>query len=185
MAAPTTPNDCNQPAVGVEGQRGRWWGSFEVHSSVMKRPEDTRLLADGMLGKLTRYLRMCGYDVIYAPDRDFESEDDLIRFAIRDDRVVMTRDRSLSIRSAGVLLKSLDIEDQLRELEDRGFHLELTEPRICSLCNGSLTRIPEKRGTPTYTPDPSEQAVWRCPDCDQHYWRGSHWEDVRRTLELL
>lgn len=151
----------------------------------MKRPEDTRLLADGMLGKLTRYLRMCGYDVIYAPDCDFESEDDLIRFAIRDDRIVLTRDSSLSSRSAGVLLDSREIENQLRELEERGFQLELTEPRICSLCNGSLARIPGERRTPAYAPDPSAQAVWRCRDCDQHYWRGSHWEDVSRTLASL
>ena len=31
-----------------------------------------------------------------------------------------------------------------------------------------------------YAPD--DRPVWRCPDCDQWFWKGSHWDRVADVL---
>jgi uncharacterized protein with PIN domain len=25
---------------------------------------------------------------------------------------------------------------------------------------------------------------WRCPNCSQVYWKGAHWKQIKKTLEL-
>ena len=152
----------------------------------MPEPEDTTLLLDVMLGKCATYLRMCGYDTAYALDRELESDDAILTCARREGRTLVTRDVSLAdATSDAVLLHSLEIEDQLRELVAAGFTLELDEPRRCSRCNGSLERVEVDQGTPSFAPDPDEKDVWRCRDCGQPYWRGSHWDDVERRLQAV
>jgi Uncharacterized conserved protein len=142
------------------------------------------LLLDTMLGKLATYLRMCGYDTAYALDEGVEADDALLELAAAEGRRLLTRDRALSARAPdAVLLDSQDVEDQLRELADVGFDLALPEePVRCGVCNATLTRVGTDEPTPDYAPDPAEAAVWRCSDCGQYFWRGSHWDDVAETL---
>ena len=45
-----------------------------------------------MLGKLAKWLRMLGYDTVYLPDAD---DDELVRIAVREDRMLLTRDHRL------------------------------------------------------------------------------------------
>jgi len=151
------------------------------------RPEETALLVDDMLGKLATYLRMCGYDATYTTSRGIESEEALLALAHTEDRLVLTRDRDLAERAErAVLLTERDVRDQLRELREAGFELALTdEPARCSACNGLLERVDRTEPTPDYAPDPHEETVWRCRECGQHFWQGSHWDDVAETLETL
>ncbi len=152
----------------------------------MPEPKDTTLLLDVMLGKLATYLRMCGYDAAYALDRELEDDDAILASARREGRRVVTRDVALADAAPdAVLLRSLDVEDQLRELGTAGFTLELDEPERCSRCNGSLDRVGPDQRTPSFAPDPDQEAVWRCRECGQPYWRGSHWDDVERRLQFI
>jgi uncharacterized protein with PIN domain len=149
-------------------------------------PEDARVLADAMCGRLATYLRMCGYDTAYALDRGVEADNDLARLARREGRVLVTRDEELARRVDGaVLLTARDIEAQLVELREAGFALALGEPARCSACNGSLERTPEGASTPDTVPDPAAEPVWRCRECGQQFWKGSHWDDVRTRLATL
>ena len=144
------------------------------------------LLLDVMCGKLATYLRMCGYDAAYALDDGVEADDELLAWADREGRLLVTRDTALAGRAdRAILLKSLDVTDQLAELAAAGFDLSLTEPARCANCNGALVRVEDGERTPDYAPEAAEQSVWRCPRCGQHFWRGSHWEDVERTLEKI
>ncbi len=148
--------------------------------------EDSPLLLDAMLGKLATYLRMCGYDAAYALDRGREADDELVRIAREEDRLLVTRDRQLAERAEhSLLLETRPVTDQLRELRAAGFDLALEEPRRCADCNAELARISGSATTPDHAPAPDEQPVWRCPGCGKHFWEGSHWDDVRRTLEEL
>lgn len=144
----------------------------------------TRLLLDVMLGKLATYLRMCGYDAAYALDRDAESDDAVLAWAREEDRTVVTRDEALAAAApASILLSARDVVEQLAELHAAGLELSLpTEPTRCSQCNAWLVRVGPEEARPDYAPSADEAPVWRCEDCGQHYWRGSHWEDVERTL---
>jgi uncharacterized protein with PIN domain len=146
-----------------------------------------RLLLDAMLGKLARYLRMCGYDAAYALDRGVEADDDLLAVATAEDRTLVTRDRQLATRAPrGVRLDSREVTDQLRELRRAGFELSLArEPARCGRCNGPVDPVGASESVPDYAPDPSETPCYRCRDCGQVFWKGSHWDDVRERLAGL
>jgi uncharacterized protein with PIN domain len=142
-----------------------------------------RLLCDAMCGNVAVYLRMCGHDAAYALNRGVEADDRLLELARAEDRRLVTRDRQFAARADdAILLRSTDVRDQLRELADAGVDLTLTdEPERCGQCNAPVERV-EAEPTPEYAPDPGETGVWRCVECGQHFWKGSHWDDVRETL---
>lgn len=146
-----------------------------------------RLLLDAMLGKLATYLRMCGYDAAYALDRGAEADDAVLGLAVSEDRLLLTRDQHLANRTPeSVLLTERDVTEQLRELAAAGFPLRLpAEPSRCGSCNGPVERVEPPARTPEYAPDPSDERVWRCGDCGQYFWKGSHWDAVAATLDGL
>lgn len=139
-----------------------------------------------MCGGLRAYLRLCGHDAAYAPDHDVEADDAIAALARQEDRVVVTRDRDLAGATDGILLRERDPVDQLRELAAAGVALEPTDdPERCGRCNGHLDRIPADDATPEYAPDPGDEAIWRCRDCDQCFWKGSHHEQMVETLAAV
>ncbi|QCJ47577.1 MULTISPECIES: Mut7-C RNAse domain-containing protein [Haloprofundus] len=152
-----------------------------------ENPADAPLLLDVMLGKLAVYLRMCGYDAVYALDRGIEADDRLLALAEREGRRLLTRDVQLARRASdGVLLESRAVVDQLRELRDAGFDLTPGErPARCGRCNGPVERVDGDDETPEYAPDPNERAVFRCTRCGQCFWKGSHWDAVEETLSAV
>ncbi|WP_158057599.1 Mut7-C RNAse domain-containing protein [Halorussus halophilus] len=179
-----------------------------MHEDERSSSADTSLLLDVMLGKLATYLRMCGYDAAYALDceprsdsertsgeersddpRGVEADDRLLELAREDDRLLLTRDVALAERAGedGMLLESHGVTDQLAELASAGFELELTEPARCASCNGELVEVDgtSEQPTPEYAPSTEERRVWRCAECGQHFWKGSHWESVKETLSTI
>lgn len=147
-------------------------------------PSNDRLLLDTMLGKLAVYLRMCGYDAAYAGDRDLEADGALRRLAEDEGRVLLSRDADLVAPLAtGLLLSEREPADQLDELRAAGFELALPEvPARCGRCNGVLEPVPADADRPDYAPPPEEFDCWRCVDCGQHFWMGSHWDRVSSLL---
>ncbi|WP_049985848.1 Mut7-C RNAse domain-containing protein [Halobellus rufus] len=166
-----------------------------------------RLLVDAMCGKLATYLRMCGYDAAYVLDRGGErgtdtdsgpasasespSDAEIAAWAERSGRTLLTRDVDLAARVDGaVLLQSRDVVEQLETLYEAGFDLSLADPPCrCGACNGELRRVASEESLfdadaslPTGAPDPVETPCWRCRDCGQVFWKGSHWDDVAATL---
>ncbi|OVE84477.1 DUF5615 family PIN-like protein [Natronolimnobius baerhuensis] len=149
-----------------------------------------RVLLDVMCGGLVAYLRMCNHDTVYAGERGLESDDALLALAREEDRTVVTRDVDLAARAVespgSILLEARDVEAQLEKLAAAGVELELAdEPQFCGRCNGALEVVTRTATTPEYAPDPDEIDVWRCHDCDQHFWRGSHWVRVAETLSRV
>lgn len=140
-----------------------------------------------MCGGLVAYLRMCGHDTVYAGDRDIEADDALLAVAEDEARTLLTRDVQLATRADdAILLESREVEAQLVELASVGVKLVLEDvPSYCGRCNGPLEDVELETSTPEYAPDPAERAVWRCRDCGQYFWRGSHWERVEHTLERV
>lgn len=143
-----------------------------------------RLLLDVMLGKLATYLRMCGYDTLYAQEEGVETDDATRRLAEREERTLVTRDRELADQTDGaVLLTTREVDDQLRELAEEGFTIELPEePERCSVCNGRVDRLGESDPRPEHAPDGIDP-IWQCRECGQHFWKGSHWERVTDIVD--
>ena len=146
-----------------------------------------KLLLDVMCGGVVSYLRMCNHDTVYAGDRGLEADDALLDVARAEDRTLITRDVHLASRAdESILLESRDVEDQLAELAAAGVELTLAaEPAFCGRCNGRLERVEPTRSTPEYAPDPATVDVYCCRRCGQHFWRGSHWDRVAKTLSNL
>jgi uncharacterized protein with PIN domain len=140
-----------------------------------------------MCGGVLTYLRMCGHDALFAPDRDLGADDAIVDAAREERRTVITRDRDLaSLAADAVLIRAHEPEAQLEELAAAGVDFSLPDPpERCGRCNGSLEAVPPSASTDEYAPDPAEESVWRCRDCGQCFWKGSHWGRVAETLEKL
>lgn len=144
-----------------------------------------RLLVDAMLGTLVTYLRMCGHDTMYVQEEGIEADDAIRERAAATDRTLITRDRELAARTAdAVLLEVREVEAQLAALQANGIEIDLpTEPDRCSVCNGRVERIdPDER--PDHAPD-AVAHVWQCRECEQFFWKRSHWERMQATITDL
>ena len=155
-----------------------------------------RFVADAMLGRLARWLRALGHDVVYD-----ESLDDaaLVRLARDEQRRLLTRDRRLCRDRGGpdwcLLVESQRPAGQLLELQDR---LELFTPgwrdRLfsrCMVCNAGLRRVPHAAAAASLPPevrgDPRVRSSGfrRCTGCGRVYWEGSHTRRMRRWLDRI
>ena len=143
-----------------------------------------QFLLDVMVGKLATYLRMCGYDTMYAGDESLEADAAIRERAQTSGRTLVTRDRALAASTEGaILLTDREIEGQLAELRDQGVDIDLpTEPERCSVCNGRVDAI-ESGERPEHAPDGVQ--IWQCRDCGQFFWKGSHWERVEETIDSV
>jgi len=143
-------------------------------------------VADVMLGRLAKTLRMLGYDVAYRSD----ASDDSVRLAaLREGRVVLTRDREIAATSLPirvVLVEGDRAADQLRHVV-RALGLAVDESALftrCILCNAPVVEAPAEdvRGlVPPYVHRTQTRFV-RCPSCGRIYWAATHVERARRWL---
>ena len=146
-----------------------------------------RFLVDSMLGSLSRWLRITGFDAEYRRDAD---DEDLLGEASASGRVLLTRDRALAARAAkrGVKALLLETEDQADQLAAVAASLKLKlDPSSsrCPKCNGALVEADKERIV-EQVPEASLAAFnefWVCRDCGSVFWRGSHWEKIVSTLE--
>jgi len=147
-----------------------------------------RFLADGMLGRLARWLRILGHDTAYAIDADDNTLMDLARV---EGRILLTRDKELYKKSLrlGVnayLVKSPDHLERLAELAAH-FSLKLeidTESPRCPRCNSPLREILrcEVEGIIPSRSIAMSKSFWRCAGCGKLYWQGSHWKKIESRL---
>ncbi len=166
------------------------WGgeTVRVHAAPRRRPpEPIRLAADLHLGRLTAYLRMLGFDVLYRPD----AEDEWLAARAAEGRILLTRDRRLLMRKAvrqGYCPRSLDPEEQLREVLRRFDLLPLAQPFTrCLRCNARLQPVEKARIWHRLEPlTRLYYDVFRiCPQCDQIYWPGSHQQRMQALIARL
>ncbi len=156
---------------------------------VERDDRPVRFVADRMLGKLARYLRLLGYDVLYPAACEDAA---LIALARREGRVLLTRDRELAgiaERRHGhpivVKIRPQDALAQLRQLTSEGWIGRAHDPR-CPLCNGALGEmgIHEARHlVPPYTLA-TQASFLSCPRCNLVLWEGSHWLFFRGSVRL-
>lgn len=157
----------------------------ELHSSdppqaMLPSPSPRpSFLADAMLGRLARWLRVLNYDAEYATGTDAM----IAAQAQSEGRHVLTRDRQLAAetRATGSLL--VQSETPLIQLKEVVEHFGLSIPdelfQRCLVCNVPLEHLP--RGTRTDAP-PDVVAERRCPRCGRVYWEGSHTKRMRAAL---
>ena len=149
-----------------------------------------KFIADGMLGKLARWLRLAGHDVTYIGDIRVpadEQDDALLKRAKAEQRVLLTCDIALHRRAkrAGVksaFIESSEVVSQLAEVSKRCSSTIKIRPENsrCPMCNGVL-RLVGKPDVQREVPSSVLQAhkeFWRCSGCKKVYWQGTHWRTI-------
>ena len=144
-----------------------------------------------MLGTLCRYLRFMGYDTAsansIAPGNTRE-DSVLLKRAVSEDRILLTRDRDLAKRggTTAVLIGDGDVIHQVQQLVDLGIVDPCLHMTRCSLCNEPLSVAHEKEIEGVeYAPEghKGEKAFFWCRQCRRLYWMGSHGEDLKNRFK--
>lgn len=174
-----------------EGDRVAVYPTFEALDiapllRVREQPlRVTRFIADVHLGGLAYLLRMAGFDTLY--DNYFDDEE-IAALAVRDRRIVLTRDRELLKRRAithGCYVHALKSEAQIRELFERLDLAGSARPfTLCPYCNVLLNPV-DKAQVEHRLLVAVRQRYDRfstCPACLRLFWEGDHWQ---RLGELL
>ncbi len=147
-----------------------------------------KFVADCMLGRLAKWLRLLGYDTVYLRS----AADNVVLTVAGEGRILLTRDTTLVGKIDSdhfVFVENDDPTIQLQQvihvlslkLDPGGFFSR------CALCNGNVEPV-EKMSIYGKVPD----YVWgthdrfsQCSQCDKIYWSGSHLERFRLQLEGL
>jgi uncharacterized protein with PIN domain len=154
-----------------------------------------KFIADGMLGKLARWLRLAGHDVVYIGDLEVpagEQDDALLTISKEEGRVMLTCDIGLHRRArrAGVksaFIQGSDLVGQLVQVSRRsGSKIEIRpENSRCPMCNGTLVGASreEVEGKVPANVLKAQSEFWRCLSCGKIYWQGSHWKTIVEMAE--
>jgi hypothetical protein len=148
-----------------------------------------KFIADRMLGKLAKELRMLGYDTVYYRGEDAYP---LIKLAREEGRVILTRTTKLTPKRPEDRIVRI-MEDkpsfQLRELiqiKIISLHEETPFSR-CLVCNNLLNEMPREEAEGK-VPDfifYQRKKFFRCPQCSRIYWQGSHQDHMQKKIEEL
>jgi len=169
---------------------------MKASKSKMKGRRFPKLfLADAMLGKLVRWLRLLGIKVLYAKELGIIEDDEIIKKVLQTKAVFITRDEKLAEKTSGyaptLFIKSNYLREQLREFF-KAFKTRLpknTSLSICPLCGGKLKRVRKESVRGEVFPRVYERAraFWRCENkkCKQLYWKGTHVTEIRRLLKTI
>jgi uncharacterized protein with PIN domain len=145
-------------------------------------------VADVMLGRLAKWLRIAGFDVLYS--NQF-TDDELVAVSKREERILLSRDTRLLVRKSVdrfIFLESDDVLEQIRQV----FSLTRTTslPGLltrCLACNETLKEVPRplvQDAVPPYV-FATQSHFKTCPRCERIYWAGTHRQAVLRTLKNL
>ncbi|HYD98101.1 MAG TPA: DUF5615 family PIN-like protein [Alphaproteobacteria bacterium] len=146
-----------------------------------------RFLCDEMLARLGRWLRAAGYDTAIAAGGAPDGA--VLDQALREGRLLLTRDRGLSERrlAAGTVIEIAGsrIGDQARDLMAKLPVDWLAAPFTrCLVCNVPLEPASEaERLSVPETVRPDDRPIHTCPSCRRLYWAGGHEKRMRSTLE--
>jgi len=150
-----------------------------------------RFIADNNVGKLAKLLRMVGYDTLFFSQGH---DNEMIRIALRENRVILTKDTHVVKRQLvtsgklkAILISQEDPKAQLLEVVKTLNLNQLNPFSRCLECNQLL--IPRSKEevqnlVPPYVFETQEQYT-QCQTCHRIYWRGTHWQTMVKELSDL
>ncbi len=153
--------------------------------------EELTFIADAMLGKLSKWLRMLGFDTHYYRKHEIDT---LLVLAIKETRQILTRKTRLrdrnDLKDRLFFIKDNDPTKQLKEVIEH-YNLQIKSDNLftlCLICNLKLEEIsPElvQDGVPDYVAS-TEKSFSICPHCKRIFWKGTHFENIQlKTKKLL
>lgn len=150
--------------------------------------KNVRFIADAMLGKLARWMRVLGYDVEYERDVD---DGELVKRSVEEDRIILTRDTLLIKRRKAkgryFFVTGDLIADQLRQVASAFPVSKEAELTRCLRCNSPLEDVPKSSveyKVPPYVYK-TQDRFSVCLKCGKVYWAGTHKEKILKDVERL
>jgi len=138
-----------------------------------------KFIADVMLGRLAKALRLLGFDVLY--DRTLD-DNAVIRLSLEQERIILTRDKALTERplaANNLFIMHDDVNVQLRQVLTAFSAEEALRPLTrCSRCNEQLVPLPREEAgdlVPEFVYESFIEFL-QCKACGRVYWPGSHVE---------
>ena len=147
-----------------------------------------RFIADVMLGRLAKWLRIAGFDVLYS---NRYTDEELIALSGGESRILLSRDTRLLVRRGVrnfIYLESEKVSDQIRQIFLATHTTSL--PNLltrCLECNELLHDMPREEARDVVPPFvfKTQPGFKSCPRCRRIYWAGTHRQSVLRTLKSL
>jgi uncharacterized protein with PIN domain len=149
--------------------------------------QNLKFAADRMLGKLARWLRLTGQDVIYGPHLCGYG---LIRAARQEGRLILTRDRRLKQKQPPefLFIESDHYREQLRQvIRVCNFEPLARAFTRCAECNAVL-QSQGKAAVETLVPPyvfSTQERFFACPHCRRIYWPATHHEQILAELKKI
>jgi len=153
----------------------------------MDNANEIRFVAEMTLGKLAKWLRILGFDTVYAANVTGEELIDTSR-----GRILLTRTRRVrNVKTAKecIFITSNHPFEQLREVVlALGIAKEDIRPYSrCIRCNASIRWV-EKNAVRGKIPDyiwETQDTFHTCSHCRKIYWSGSHIQRSRDIIKSL
>jgi uncharacterized protein with PIN domain len=148
-----------------------------------------KFVVDCMLGKLAKWLKILGFDVVY----DNKAEDsELLNIARKQGRILLTRDVRLlggAKDIPGLFIESEKWQDQVEQvLKKLNLRPHAKPYSRCIQCNVELKNLPKGKAKNLVAPFVFEHAASFavCPECGRVFWQGTHFEDMEsKMVEIL
>lgn len=162
---------------------------IEGVSRLREKPlREPSFILDVHLGKLARYLRLCGFDTLYETGY---SDDEIINLSLLQNRIIVTRDKKLLSNKKvthGIRIRSQYPESQLKEVFDRLDLKNSAKPfTICIECNGPLAEVRKEEildRLPLRTREFYNEFKL-CRNCGHIYWEGSHFKRMKEFISIF
>jgi hypothetical protein len=165
--------------------------SLDITNVQHLRPKPLRnpkFIADVHLGKLARYLRMMGFDVLYKNDFD---DNEIVNLSLTERRAILTKDRGILKRNEvthGYWIRSTKVKEQVIEVIKR-FDLKniIKEFSRCIECNSMLESISKSKIIAELPPkvSKSQESFSTCPACNKNYWKGTHHQQMLSFIQSV
>lgn len=146
-----------------------------------------QFVADKMLGRLARWLRVIGQDVAYGREL---SGAGLLRVARQEGRLILTRDRAITKRNppSFIMIHSDRFREQLKQVVDEcGLDPLKDAFTRCVECNAALepiTKADVEGKVPPYV-FATHEKFSLCPKCRRIYWPATHQERMMTELKSI
>ena len=132
-----------------------------------------------MLGRLARELRLLGIDCAYQKE---PNSNQLLKRVKQEGKLLLTRNRRLQNKESVIFIVSEKVVEQVQQVLSTLPNLVIKPMSRCLNCNRILVAR-EKASIKSVVPFfvyQTQERFYSCPDCGRIYWRGTHYEDMKK-----
>jgi uncharacterized protein with PIN domain len=143
-----------------------------------------KFIADVMVGKLARWLRILGFDTEYSNKYE---DDEIIRIAEAQDRIILTRDIPLASRRMNARCLVIDSDYYREQVRQVIATLSLKDFAVFSRCIECNTPLQDADKEDVFERIPpfvylTQERFAMCPSCKRVYWHGTHADAILKRL---